>query len=240
MLKSSNRNQFILQGVLIAVILVIIGVILVPKNNERKNEAIIYYNSEPNRNIQSNLVNDKSRNNVEKHAENHTYSTYEDHLHKAHTHENGNIIAQQDIIESNKMGNADQETYDSTDMINNLTDEELKVLEHQLQHEKWDKAFEDLYQEVDKKYPDILELSTLTRSELAVRYPDEDAVNKLKERMIAMQQEFESKLDAIMGSMPLDHQLDYILSAADFAEEVWSKEIADYLVSDFIMNVEIQ
>ena len=78
----------------------------------------------------------------------------------------------------------------------------------------------DLYQEVDKKYPDIIELSTLTESEIVVRYPDETTLNRLKERMIAMQQEFESKLDAIMDSMPLDHQLDYILAAADLSEEV--------------------
>ena len=55
-----------------------------------------------------------------------------------------------------------------------------------------------------------------------------------------MQQEFESKLDAIMDSMPLDHQLGYILAAANSAEEMWGKDIADKLVTDFIMDVEMQ
>lgn len=55
-----------------------------------------------------------------------------------------------------------------------------------------------------------------------------------------MQQEFEGKLDAIIDSMPLDHQLDYFFSAADYAEEVWGKDIADKLISDFIMDLEMQ
>ncbi len=62
MLKSRNRKEFIFQGVLITVILVIIGVILVSNNSERTDGTNLSYSTEPYKNIKSNHVNDKLRN----------------------------------------------------------------------------------------------------------------------------------------------------------------------------------
>ena len=239
--KTSNRDQklFLWSGIVVTFLLLTTGTLFLRHHNRSPLEPIMIYKAVPIGEVNANRstserakADTQSLSNEGKRPSN--AHTHDGHTHAGHTHDE---VATSELQETTTLGAliSPNHTYPETEV---LTPEELDALAHQSWHEKWEKEMVALTAELNAKYPDLVELSSIPLEEWQARYPTKEAFDALGERIDAMQSEFKARFRTLVAEMPFDHQIEYITLLGDVAAQKWGDEVANQIVGDLIANLE--
>lgn len=113
-----------------------------------------------------------------------------------------------------------------------------------LQHKDVHEFMEDLAIEIKEKYPDIVELTSMSPEEILKKYPTESAIHALEERYLQYESEF---IEDIQGSIHrllltehVDDLVDVLLQMEKTLRENWGDEIAEKIMENMQKRMDLR
>ena len=225
-----KQKLFLWSGVVGTFLLLTIGTLILWHNNRPPLEPVKIYKAVPVGEMntdrstpQRTKMDTQSLPNAEKRPG-------KEHMHDGHTHAHG-------VVTTSERPNYTAPENVGTPETEALPHEELEALAHQSWHAKWEKDMAALSADLDEKYPDLVKLTSLSLEEIQARYSTKSDLDVLGERIEAMRSEFQTRLNTLVKEIPADHQVEFIIMVGDMASANWSREIADEIISDFLINI---
>ncbi len=125
---------------------------------------------------------------------------------------------------------------DTQDVMNTeQTDGEFSVEElHQSTHE----FIAVLTAEINEKYPDIIELFSLTPEEILQKYPTEADLNALEERALQYESEFLEDMRGVVKALVWTDHTEYIVDALSQIRKTLSENWGDQVADKIMKNIE--
>lgn len=107
--------------------------------------------------------------------------------------------------------------------------EKLDELERTSWYGKWNKKMKRLNKDLVKKYPDLVELTSVPFEELIsrYRYSTTEDLEDVSERIKVMQSEYETRMDTLVAEMPTPFRVLFLAIAKVFVKRTWGNEVAE-------------
>ena len=188
----------------IAIVLLAIGGLLFWHSNQTPPEPITIYKAVPSSKIKQRQLSTPSETTG---SASHTH-----HPDDGHHHEPVSPERSTDVAEIRKV--FDDEA--PTDILA-LTDADIAELEHEALHAKIErigKEFKAILAEINEKYPEAIEVMSISHEELHKRYPTQASRDALNERLDQMRDAFKERAIQLLSELPTETQLEFIIRIA--------------------------
>ncbi len=93
------------------------------------------------------------------------------------------------------------------------------------------KALDDLNTRFMEKYPELLEISQMTKEDFFEKYPTVESRQALLEYVQSVQPEMFAELRAVFSNLPIEIADDILLEAKDHFIQMWGPETADQVMA---------
>ena len=126
--------------------------------------------------------------------------------------------------------------------ISALTDADIDELEHEALHAKIErigKEFESILAEINEKYPEAIEVMSLSHEELHKRYPTQSARDALNERLDQMRDAFKERAIQLLSELPTETQLEYIIRIDEQISKTHGDEAANEMTAELLDKLKL-
>ena len=123
-----------------------------------------------------------------------------------------------------------------------LTDADLAALEHEALHAKIErigKEFEAILVEINEKYPEAIEVMSISHEELHKRYPTQASRDALNERLDQMRDAFKERAIQLLSELPTEMQLEYIIRIDEQISKNHGDEAANEMTAELLDKLKL-
>ncbi len=214
----------------VASVLLAIGALLFWHSNQKPPEPIKIYKDTPGTPVTQRKSDSPAGTQQKSESVSHVH-----HLDDGHPHEN----VAPNIIETAPV---DAASNDEISQDLEVIDADPTELEHAALHatlERVRKEFENLLLEIKEKYPEAIEMLSISHKELHKRYPTQASRDALNERLDQMRTDFKDRAIQLLSELPPNIQLEYIIQIDEQISKTHGDEAANQMTAELLSKLKL-